>query len=893
MHERPYSRQRWPAQPARRLVAAVMTLALWLGLVPAAAAAKQVILILAKSPVSLAAYPLATGVPIPRGELFSPGNARLVDSSGAEMSIQASSLATWPDGSIKSLLVQYLSALSDTALQWYVLEYGADVTPLSSLPNPLQVTETASDITVNTGPIEFVVGKGPFRLFEAVRVSRGGGYEPVLSRPADIFAVNAFDRQDYRASRFATPSVVVEEAGPLRTVIRAVGALQSAAGGYLAAFVVRIYAYAGQDYVRVESTLADVRPELNVLAQRSQLALSISEYGVELPFNLSAPSYAFGGEGGALYSGAVLPGQQHLLHQYGRFNYDVTNGSVFPFTFVYASASGGTITGSGAKAAGWADVSDGSQGLSVMLKNFWQQFPKEYSVQGDTLTAYLHPARSSLPTPDLSYPAFSAATGYLRPNTLYSPREGMAKTYELLFQFHAGDRASAQPERLNSAFQANVLPTALPAWYTQSQVFGPIIEAGPWSAGLDDYVLRQIYIPSVETGGVLASMYGWRDFGDHLRPGYCDVTAAGLKVPCFYNDTHVGSHVYFQQYLRTLDPRWRDYAWNATRCFMDLAVSHALTRYGYWPQGFGPGEGHLVGHDVYDHVSSNLHKGHAHLSGLADLYLLTGDRKALGVMREIGDWWTRAVPVFYPTPLPQPHYAEAERDFGWPLFTLLEVYRGTGDPKYLQAASQIVAHLIQWWQTPSDHLVNGVVVGRNDWRQGTGWWAMYPKCDNCSAGSNGTNPWFAGHLLSTLIYFYEYNKDYGFVDNALVQEMMLQTMNYVVKYGWNARSSCFRYAETQTDSCGGFFDNFQMFPLAYLSRLYRAGGLQHPEWYDTAPYWIWIANAKYQDWKQVKWRGSTDLGFYGYEIVFMPEFFKEMRERELSLGQPAAAGATQ
>jgi hypothetical protein len=54
---------------------------------------------------------------------------------------------------------------------------------------------------------------------------------------------------------------------------------------------------------------------------------------------------------------------------------------------------------------------------------------------------------------------------------------------------------------------------------------------------------------------------------------------------------------------------------------------------------------------------------------------------------------------------------------------------------------------------------------------------------------------------------------------------------------------------------------------------------------------IWIANVKYQDWKQVERRASSDLGFYGYEIVFMPEFFKEMREWEMSPPQPASAGA--
>ena len=407
--------------------------------------------------------------------------------------------------------------------------------------------------------------------------------------------------------------------------------------------------------------------------------------------------------------------------------------------------------------------------------------------------------------------------------------------------------------------------------------FGKIIESGPWSAGHDDWLMRQIYEPSVlafkETGG-LAVMYGWRDFGDRMRGGWCNVDPSGFKIPCFYNDTHLGAHVFFLQYLRTLDLRWRDYAWNATRFFMDIGVSHS-PRNGHWQRAYGPGEGHLIKHEIEDHSCRSLHLGHAHLSGLADLYLLTGDHRALEVMREVADWWVNAVPDLFPTPIRGPHFAEAERDYGWPLFVLNEAYRGTGDPRYLRGGAQIVKHLIEWWQTPSDHLVNGRAIGRNDWTKGTGWWAMYPKCDNCPTGWNGTNPWMAGALLSSLIEFAEYSKERGYVDQALLEEMMLQTMNYVVKNGWNKGKSCFKYVESQPDSCGS--DMLVYFPLAYLYRLQseRRSGSRV---YDTAWAWLAIAKGVYKDWGEVKWRGSTSAGFYGYEIAFMPQFFREMSE---------------
>jgi hypothetical protein len=858
---------------ARSGAAALLALAL-----ASPAHAREVPLTLRAGPVALRAWPLATGVPIPRGELRAPTSVRVKDAAGKEVPIQVEALAQWPDGSVKSLLVQFVGPLSARD-ESYVLEYGAGVSSSAAPAPAVTVGETADEVTVGTGPAEFRIGKRRFGLEARIREGRRGPLTSLLSRPADLFAVNAFDGQEYRASRDPAPVVVVEERGPVRAVVRASGSLRSAAGGKLLDFIVRLYAYAGQDAVKLDVTVVDPRPEVNVEAARPQLALSVSSYGLELPYALGAATYAFGGDGDSVHTGPVPDGGETHLFQDGRLLYSLQKGELVGFLFGYTGA------GRGKKASGWMDVSDASRGLSVCLRNFWQQFPKEWSVQDHTVRVYLHPPRASGPKPDLAYPRLVKGQGYQRPQTFYSPREGMAKTYELLLSFHDGDRAAARPEALNRAFQAAPFPTAPASAYASSGVFGSIVESGPWSAGHDDWLMRQIYEPSIQAfkdSGGLAVMYGWRDFGDRMRGGWCNVDPSGFKIPCFYNDTHLGAHVWFVQYLRTLDPRWRDYAWNATRFFMDIGVSHAPRR-GRWRRDYGPGEGHLIKHEIEDHSCPNLHLGHAHLSGMADLYLLTGDRRALEVMREVGDWWVAAVPDIFPTPIRGPHFAEAERDYGWPLFVLNEAYRGTGDPKYLRAGAQIVRHLVEWWQTPSDHLVAGRVAGRNDWTKGTGWWAMNPKCDNCPLGWNGTNPWMAGALLSSLVEFSVYDEDHSFVDGAVLREMMLQTMNYVVKYGWDKNKSCFMYVESQPDSCGS--DMLLYFPLLHLYRLAAAGGPAAVRRYDTAPAWLEIARGVARDWAQVKWRGSTSSGFYGYEIAFMPQFFREVVD--LARGRPS------
>jgi hypothetical protein len=415
--------------------------------------------------------------------------------------------------------------------------------------------------------------------------------------------------------------------------------------------------------------------------------------------------------------------------------------------------------------------------------------------------------------------------------------------------------------------------------------------------------MDDMYVPSAKNRDCsLLFMYGWRDYGDRLRPGWASVTSNNVKVPSYYNDTHVGAMNFFHQYLRTMDKRWWELGEIASRHWMDIDVSHC-NRKGYWDQSsaaggrLGPGEGMMINHEVIDHDCRNIHPGHAHLSGLPDLYLLTGDKRSLEVINEVGSWWTAMASLMFKTPIDSPHEAEAERDFGWPLFTMLEAYRATGTTKYLQGAAQEIKHLIAWWQTPSNHYQNGVVVSKNDYRQGTGWWYMYPRCDNSPAptqnpdGSfavlwNGTNPWMAGPLIANVMRFREYNADVNLAADSTLRDMVLQTLQYVTAYGWNDSAKFFSYCEAAHDADGGY--NHLLYPLINGWADYSKGGLAHPAWFAGAPKWLTIATDAYNDYRTVKNRSSTSLGFYGYEIVYPLDFFTLMARGAAVAAPPAA-----
>ncbi len=846
------------------------------------------------TPVS-GSYPISSGIPLPRAAVRSVAHLWLEDAGGRPVPAQFAPLSAWPDRSLKSVLV---SIVASPAASTYTLRAGPGkpVTPTADpasggdAPQAPKLTwsEERDRIIVTTGPTRLAIPTKRFGVFEQIWVDadQNGAFEDaeqLLSAPGDLFLINQDDGQEYRSSRDPRPRVKIEEAGPLRIVLSARGAMQAQSGATLTEFVVRLTACAGVETIQLDYTLVDPREEHDVDAKREGVALNVKGYGLRLPLKLDAPATGlFGGDPmqGHLAYGGPLVERQHL-YQGGGFHY--IDGKLRPFSFFYHGVA------QGERAEGWVDASSQRAGLAAMVRHFWQQFPKELAIEQNTMIVYLHPPRANTdegqeldPEPD--------PKRYTRRRTFYSPREGLAKTYQLLIHPHRGPGDAKALHALYETFQAMPRLISSPQWMSRSEAFGHLIETGHWSQGYDAHMMHDFYEPSIEAkrrGGGLAVLYGWRDYGDRLRPGWVDIWN-GKRIPGFYNDTHVGARSFLAQYARTGDERWFELGEAATRHWMDIDVSHA-NRLGHWKRsgkyvGYGPGEAHMIKHEMVDHHCRNVHTGHAHISGLPDYYLLTGDARALEVLHEVGTWWANAVPDMYKVPTPKPHWAEAERDFAWPLFTLNEAYRATGEVKYLKAGAHLVQHLIGWWQQPADHYVNGTVVGRNDWRQGTGWWTMYPRQDNSPEPPkgkilfNGTNPWMAGPLISAVIQFHELDRDHHLVDDALTEEMLLQTMNYVVKYGWNADRGFFIYSEASRDIGGDM--TLLAYPLAYLGQRVQAGGLEHPEWYDTASRWLPMAERAFRGWQSGAHGRTSSDGFYGYEFVHPPEFFTLMAEPE-------------
>ncbi len=834
--------------------------------------------------------PLRTGVPLPMGALADLSALRLETGDGSqEVPAQFDAISRWPDGSIKVALTHLVTDLG--AARSYRVAYGAGVAR-AALPREVALSGSPStELTVDTGLVKFAVSsKGVItRLW---RDANGNGTFEAgeqLIDAGDLFMVNAYDNLEYTASAATDAVVTVEESGPLRAVIKAQGSLTNGSGARLIKYLVRYYAHQGSDKVDVEVSVIDDRLEANVQTTPTSFAIAARAMGMRWRYlSDGAADYRFGGEGGVAY-GAKVSGEHYLL-QKGQFHFE--DGFDQGHTFSYSGV------GTGAKASGWVALDSGSRHLALMVRDFWQQFPSELSVNGNTLTASLFPARGG--TAETTQPVLSGVT-YRRAESMYFTRPGGAKTYQLRLAFGAGTPTTSALHALNDSYQRHRLELmATPEWYVSSGVFGDLNVGTPTGAnkGYDAFLMQDIYERSIEKSDGNATMFGWRDYGDRLRGGWA-LEINDVRVPSFYNDTHVGANNFFTQFLRSGDPRWFQLADISTRHFMDVDVSHG-PRAGYWSTGGTPqpaGEVHAINHENVDHQVRNLHWGHAHVSGLSNNYLLTGDKRSLDVLTEIANWWKFVSPYFFKLPFKTADiYREAERDYGWPLYVMNEYVRVTGDATYHKdVAGGLVNYLIQWFRTPLNHVgyspatgsVSNTVLGVNDASQGTGYWTMSKMDNNGGYNATGTNPWMAGALMGNIIKFREADLRFAAAGKAsgvsqpLLIDMLLQGMNYVVKHGYDSGKKYFVYSEVTRGYSGG--DTHIIYALGYLDRLYKqelaAGRLTNPGWYDTQGTWGTIAARRYDELQGTTVGASTQsYGFYGYELVYPADFFSVMKD---------------
>ncbi len=193
--------------------------------------------------------PLSSGVPLPPGTQISTWS--LWDGA-SEIPVQVTQLP----GRSRWILVDCQVNLQPSERKTLILR---DQTASATPPNPLQYTEDAISSSITTGPLQVVISKTAFNLFDRVAVDRDGNGifsqdEQIASTsPTNVSIVDASTGSTFAAAG-APDRVTWEYRGPLRASLRIDGHYSKSSTPFIS-YTTRITFYAGQTYLKVEQLL--------------------------------------------------------------------------------------------------------------------------------------------------------------------------------------------------------------------------------------------------------------------------------------------------------------------------------------------------------------------------------------------------------------------------------------------------------------------------------------------------------------------------------------------------------------------------------------------------------------------------------------------------------------
>ncbi len=348
------------------------------------------------------------GVPWGIGLIKKNQSFTLTASDGKVMPVQSWPLAYWPDGSVKWTGIATVPEIQQVAFKLSVSNAKANTA------TPLQATESGNNIKINTGTLQCYLSKtGKYLLDSLVMDGRAVGVQGRL----ECILQNGPDGEDFESpakEKYVSKinKVSVEQTGPVRSVVRVQGILQSekSSRSWLP-FSIRLYFYAGSTAVRLVNTIVyDGDQEKDFI---KGLGLVVN---VPMREQLHNRHIRFAGDESGIWAEPVRP----LV---GRAPFMLNGKNVFPeqetgspvanmeqfdnrtrqlinylpvwndYRLMQSNADGFNIQKrtntksvwldaiAGKRSKGLAFVGDTKGGLAVGLKDFWQSYPAALEVR--------------------------------------------------------------------------------------------------------------------------------------------------------------------------------------------------------------------------------------------------------------------------------------------------------------------------------------------------------------------------------------------------------------------------------------------------------------------------------------------------------------------------------
>ena len=690
---------------------------------------------------------VTSGIPFPEGDVADPTRMRLL-SNDAEIPLQVKVLSRYSDGSIRWALLDFQLQGGETE---YTLEYGSQVQKSVLAPeDPVRIGEDGDKVTVDTGRLRMVIDKSRGDVFSEIWMDG----EMVTSRDKHVgLTLLGMDARSFGTTG-PPEEVIILEDGPMRGAILVKGRHISDDGESLFTYEFELHFYAGWPGIK----LFHVWENDNTSGDFT----SIKSLSLRIPA-LAGGSMVISGESGSSHEFSNVVGNLSLEQYYDDEFQILENGEVLS---------------SGKRASGWV----ASDRIAVLVRNFWQMYPKTLRIDKDGIEIGIMPPLKPDQYDNREEPEYRLY--YYMKDGLYKLRSGVSKRHEFWIL-----PAEAIVKLSQDEFSGSAIAVAPPEWYAESGAMGrfiPIVEHAVLSGEAAELI--KIYDEAVEKGfsGYLANReknheYGMLNFGDWW----------GERRINWGNIEYDTQHAFFLQFVRSGDFRYFLAGEQAERHNMDVdTVWHGRNR--------GMVYAHCIGH-TGNYYSQSPVEGqgsprggfsisHTWIEGHQDYYFLTGDRRALEAAEMIAHRYDS--------------YGTRDYDFancrtpGWHLIMSMAAYHATDDPFFLNAAHIVVERVLER-QTPD-----------GGWQR-----QMMPGHCHDLPRHRGNAGFMVGVLMSGLKYYHQVTGDQRVADS------IVKAAHFVIEDMWVPDKHGFRYTSCPNTSPSPGLNSLIIEGIAYANTL--------------------------------------------------------------------------
>ncbi len=639
---------------------------------------------------------------------------------------------------------------------------GSDAAPVAPELAVSQDAETGS-IEVDTGIAQFGLDGTLMNGLDVVRVDFDGdgefeAGETVLDGPAGA-GFELTDRFKALYSSTKAPVVyTVEEAGPLRVVVRADGvhAPVSAKKGIARDFFryrTRYTFFAGKPYVRIQHTLR------NAYLEEALGDIGFEGYVFKTKLDKSfAPkkwkaAYGIHDEDVQGIHAVQVKGKSRLYQDSdGGPKWNAASNTSFPGFRIYKGKKKSTV---GARAAGFMHVGNGKVGVTVVMKHFLENYPKGFAFDGKQgIEFHLFPAETK---------------------SFFWLDDGQQKTTDFLFAAHGA--ATQWYEPIVGWFQEPIHPYAEPDWVRQTKAWGDqgnLDKPAATPAQLRAYDDGQLSLLYQQAYDRSSFAFGWSDFGEQIWAKSTHTTGSPRnkltyldKFAMSGSDSAFRIVEFFALHSRDIRPYHIEGFTKEKR--PNATLWEALPVWPYSADKLGRDQldpsldPHREGIPDKGHGWNAFDMEHMVADDVFDQYVMTGDWVTLDSIREMGEV-LRTWPIYNPAKAPG-----STRGVGWTMRALVKIYQATGDPRFLATADTLVNTVAATMgKDPSP--VTGLVYH---------YVTRYIPHNNHIKDDEYDLPWQLATVIHGMLLHY---RETG---NATSRQIALDVADYLVDYAWN------------------------------------------------------------------------------------------------------------